>query len=149
MSVPMKDVEGFSEELTKMGFAVTYWDRITKYTTDALTYCDIMIIILPNMSFNIQRSMLTRGCGSEIKEAIHLQKDIVLGYKTNEGKYKFYDVDIDPVRIRGIAASSPLKLYKQVHNILDKKLPTFVTTSLPEKDIVWHYDERLLLFYKS
>lgn len=155
MDVSMEHVEGVAKVLSDKGFAVNYWRRGTPYTDDGVRYCDIFVVILPDMRFEFRKENLPMGTKKELSLANYLYKDMYLGYRTADGNYRIYDLNYD-VLVRGITGTAG-DIFKHYPQEI-KKAPTprndftevvnYFAGDLLNNDPVKEFDERLLLFYK-
>jgi hypothetical protein len=80
MSVDMGHSEAVAKVLAKLHVSVNYRERGTPYTDDAVRFCEIFVIILPDRRWKMPVNQLPAGTRKELKMAADRGIPIYTGY---------------------------------------------------------------------
>jgi len=128
MSVDMGHIEAVARVLESMEVAVNYWQRGKPYSDDAVRYCEIFVVILPDGKFKMPVNQLPAGTRKELKMAAERGIPIYTGYNSvmNTSWRIFASIYKEgDSEIAGIAGTSNhLKEYLQNENfVFTKRAP--------------------------
>lgn len=105
-SLNWSTIMNFAQTVINKGADVYFWDRESKYGQKEFDSCDTVVFLLPNNKFEAGHKELPIGLRNELQRAYAQSKQILLGYKTSNGSYNFYDTNTNGQYIQGISGTA-------------------------------------------